>query len=47
MTHPADSSSNASLVHIPWLPKFDTVHIWHMMLEMIYVVENETLRQLQ
>lgn len=47
MTRPTNSSSNASPVHIPWLPKFDTVHILAHMLEMIYVVENETLRQLR
>ncbi len=41
----AASSSDASLVYIPWLPKFDAVLNLHMVLEMIHIVENETSRR--
>jgi hypothetical protein len=40
----AASSSDASLVYIPWLPKFDAVLNLHMVLEIIHIVENETSR---
>lgn len=41
----AASSSDASLVYISWLPKFDAVLNLHMVLEMIHIVENESSRR--
>ena len=38
-------SSDASLVYIPWLPKFNAVLNLHMVLETIYIIKNEASRR--
>jgi hypothetical protein len=40
----AVSSSDAPLVYIPWLPKFDAVLKLHMVLEIIHIVKRDLKR---